>query len=45
MQRGLHEVGDEVSWSLRPDETYALPPGGAEEAPAPLDPEAAAPDG
>ena len=40
MGRGLHEVGEDVGWSLRADQAYALPPGGADEALAPIDPEA-----
>ena len=41
MERPLHEVGDEVTWSLRSDQAYALPPGGPTEL-APEDPEAVA---
>jgi iron(III) transport system ATP-binding protein len=44
MGHGLHQLGDEVAWSLRPEQAYALPPGGAEEAPAPIDPDAAEPE-
>jgi iron(III) transport system ATP-binding protein len=44
MGHGLHELGEEVALSLRPERAYALPPGGAEEAPAPIDPEAAEPE-
>ena len=41
MGHGLHEVGDEVACSFRPDQAYALPPGTPNEV-APEDPEAAA---
>ncbi|MBA3587720.1 MAG: ABC transporter ATP-binding protein, partial [Chloroflexi bacterium] len=42
MGHGLHEPGEEVSWSLHPEQAYALPP---EEAgtPIPDDPDAAPP--
>ncbi len=42
MGHGLHEAGEEVSWSLHPEQAYALPP---EEAgtPIPDDPDAAPP--
>ena len=41
MGRGLHQPGDEVAWSMRPEQAYVLPPGGADEELAPIDPEAA----
>jgi hypothetical protein len=41
MERPLHAVGDVVSWSLRSEQAYALPPGGPTET-APEDPEAVA---
>jgi iron(III) transport system ATP-binding protein len=44
MGRGLHELGDEVSWSVRPEQAYALPPEGTEQALAPIDPEAVEPE-
>jgi iron(III) transport system ATP-binding protein len=44
MGHGLHALGDEVAWSLRAEQAYVLPPGGAHEAPAPIDPDAAEPD-
>jgi iron(III) transport system ATP-binding protein len=40
MGRGLHDVGDEVTWSLRAEQAYALPPS-ADDQPAPADPDAA----
>lgn len=39
MGQGLHDVGDEVSWSLRAEQAYALPPS-ADDVPAAEDPEA-----
>ena len=45
MERGLHELGEEVSWSVRPEQAYALPPDGTAQALAPIDPEAVVPDG
>ncbi len=39
MGRGLHAPGDEVAWSLRPEQAYVLPAGGTVET-APEDPEA-----
>ena len=39
MGRGLHDLGDEVAWSLRAEQAYALPPS-ADDVPAPEDPEA-----
>jgi iron(III) transport system ATP-binding protein len=44
MGHGLHEVGEEVAWLLRPEQAYALPPGGTGEVVAPIDPEAAEPE-
>ena len=44
MGHGLHEVGEEVAWLLRPEQAYALGPDGAQEALAPIDPEAAEPE-
>jgi iron(III) transport system ATP-binding protein len=41
MGRGLHEPGESVAWSMRPEQAYVLPPSGASEDVAPLDPEAA----
>ena len=41
MGHGLHQLGDEVAWSLRAEQAYVLPPSGADEAPAPIDPDAA----
>ena len=38
MGRGLHDLGDEVAWSLRAEQAYALPPS-ADDVPAPEDPE------
>jgi len=43
MGRGLHQLGEEVGWSLRPEQAYALPPGTPDET-APEDPEAAVPE-
>jgi iron(III) transport system ATP-binding protein len=43
MGHGLRGVGEEVAWSVRAEQAYVLPPGGADEAPAPIDPGAAAP--
>jgi iron(III) transport system ATP-binding protein len=40
MGRGLHQPGDEVAWSMRPEQAYVLPPGGADEELAPIDPDA-----
>ena len=40
MGHGLHEVGEEVACSFRPEQAYALPPGTPDEV-APEDPEAA----
>jgi hypothetical protein len=40
MGRGLHEVGEDVAWSLRADQAYALPPAGAFAELAPIDPDA-----
>ena len=40
MGRGLHEPGESVAWSMRPEQAYVLPPSGASEELAPLDPEA-----
>jgi iron(III) transport system ATP-binding protein len=40
MGRGLHQPGDEVDWSMRPEQAYVLPPGGADEELAPIDPDA-----
>ena len=48
MGRGLHQPGDEIAWSLRPEQAYALPPSAADELAAvdpdavPVDPEASA---
>ncbi|MGH2395089.1 MAG: ABC transporter ATP-binding protein, partial [Candidatus Limnocylindria bacterium] len=42
MGKSLHQPGDEVAWSLRPEQAYALPPSAADET-APEDPEAAQP--
>ena len=39
MGKGLHQPGDEVAWSLRPEQAYALPPSAADEV-AEVDPEA-----
>ena len=43
MRHGLHALGEDVAWSLRPEQAYVLPPSGADEAPAPIDPEAVEP--
>jgi hypothetical protein len=43
MGTGLHEVGKEVAWSLRPDQAYLLPPAALDET-APVDPDAVPPD-
>ena len=40
MGHGLHSVGEEVTWSLQPEQAYALPPRPADVL-APEDPEAA----
>jgi iron(III) transport system ATP-binding protein len=40
MVRGLHDPGEEVTWSLRPEQAYVLPPSAAGEPVAPEDPEA-----
>jgi iron(III) transport system ATP-binding protein len=37
MGRGLHQPGESVAWSLRPDQAYVLPAGGTDEV-APEDP-------
>ena len=37
MGRGLHQAGESVAWSLRPDQAYVLPAGGTDEV-APEDP-------
>jgi iron(III) transport system ATP-binding protein len=42
MGRGLHQAGEEIAWSVRPEQAYALPPSAADET-APVDPEAAPP--
>ena len=42
MGSGLHEVGKEVAWSLRPDQAYLLPPAALDET-APVDPAAVQP--
>ncbi|MCA1588186.1 MAG: ABC transporter ATP-binding protein [Chloroflexi bacterium] len=43
MGSGLHEVGNDVAWSLRPDQAYLLPPAALDET-APVDPDAVPPD-
>jgi iron(III) transport system ATP-binding protein len=40
MVSGLHDPGEEVTWSLRPEQAYVLPPSVAGEPAAPEDPEA-----
>jgi hypothetical protein len=40
MVSGLHDPGEEVTWSLRPEQAYVLPPSAAAEAVPPEDPEA-----
>jgi hypothetical protein len=44
MGRGLHELGEEVAWSPRPEQAYALSPDGTEQALAPIDPQAVQPE-
>jgi hypothetical protein len=39
MGRGLHEPGEEVTWTLQPEQAYALPPAIGDEL-AQEDPEA-----
>ena len=39
MGKGLHQPGDEIAWSLRPEQAYALPPSAADELAA-VDPDA-----
>jgi iron(III) transport system ATP-binding protein len=44
MGRGLHALGEEVAWSLRPEQAYALSPDGTEPTLAPIDPQAVQPE-
>jgi iron(III) transport system ATP-binding protein len=43
MGGGLHELGEDVAWSLHSEQAYVLPPDGSADVLAPIDPDAAKP--